>query len=117
MPFVKEKISIIAKYVVLEIKERGISGYSLGRCKLISEKIREILIKDYKYKEKDLKLIQPILTLNGNIIQSYGHFSLLIISQKLIVDTQYWQYFRFEDLKRRKVVFSLNEYKEKGFIL
>ena len=109
-----QEIERIAKDIVNSIGEVNSKQHSLGSCQVISTEIVRRLGEQYKF-PIEIDLISPTIFRNGGY--SYNsHFAVYLSKQDIVIDTQIWQYGRFENLNRRKVLFSRKEYSEKGFV-
>jgi hypothetical protein len=109
-------LEIIAKDIVKKVGEWDEEKNACtGACIKISEQIGENLSQNgYKFPD-EVHLIEPMLKVKGGF--AFGeHKALILPKQKLIIDTQLWQMNKQKptDLKKRKVIFTFEEYKKKG---
>lgn len=116
MELTKLQIERIAKESVYSIGEWDYKkGICSGSCERISINIMRKLEKQgYQY-PSEIYLIEPLLFIDGGFSSGF-HKSVILPKQKLIIDTQVWQVTnKRTDIRTRKVIFTFNEYKGKGF--
>jgi uncharacterized protein with gpF-like domain len=107
----KDKVSQIAKDAASSVGEVDKGGNSLGNCKEISNQTAK-KIKDSGY-DKAVEVVDVRVYKD----ESIGHAAVRLPDDKLVVDTQTWQYTGKPrgNIKDRKVVFTETEYKKIGF--
>lgn len=98
-------------------KKGEILEYEIGNCVVISRCIVRELEKEGLSYPEDVHIISPMLKVKGGFDIGY-HEAVILPKKRLIIDTQLWQIKSKKptDLKRRKVIFSFEEYKKKGLI-
>jgi len=114
----KQQLERIAKEAVVQLGEVDRIGNSLGNCSKISQLILNRLV-DLNYKiPEEASILTPSFREKDGGFSTGMHVAVVLPRQKLIIDTQVWQYTvkRIVGLNGRKVVFTYNEYKEKGFM-
>lgn len=110
----KQQIEEIVKRIVNSIGEVDKYGNSLGACDAISQAVVRELSQHYSF-PKEIDFISPMVIKDGGYSYS-GHIAVYLSKEDIVIDTQTWQYGRYEDLNRRKVLFSKKEYSDRGFV-
>jgi len=108
----KETVKQVAKEVIKDIPEYDEDmGGCTGECANISEAIKTKL-KEKGIQSKEVEVKPPKAGQVGS-----DHSALYLPDSKEVIDTQMWQFTPDKpgDIEDRKIVFTLEEYREKGF--